>query len=67
VQLRTIGQDAWANTVEQRGRAQGVGFKFGEGSADIHDEFRTAAEVIAAFDRSEISRAELRTALEAMP
>lgn len=63
VQLRTNGQDVWANQVEQLGRQAGVGLKFGEGSADLLDKLREAAEVIARFERSEISAEELREGL----
>ena len=54
VQLRTIAQDVWANNVEQIGREVGVGFKFGEGLADLHARFYATADVLARFDRGEI-------------
>jgi putative GTP pyrophosphokinase len=67
VQLRTIAQDVWANTVEQRGMATGVGFKFGAGDADVHAVFVAMSEVLARFDRGELSPEELRAALETVP
>jgi putative GTP pyrophosphokinase len=67
VQLRTIAQDVWANTVEQRGMAMGVGLKFGAGDADVHAMFVAMSEVLARFDRGELSPEELRAALETLP
>jgi ppGpp synthetase/RelA/SpoT-type nucleotidyltranferase len=64
VQLRTVTQDAWANTVEEQGRQHGVGFKFGAGDADIRAVFAAIAEVLARFDRGELSQEELRSALK---
>lgn len=66
VQLRTIAQDVWANTVEEYGREQGVGFKFGAGDADIHGVFVAMSDALARFDRGELSPAELRAALQGM-
>lgn len=45
VQLRTIRQHAWANQVEDDGRALGTGYKFGFGADSIHDYYRTMSEV----------------------
>jgi hypothetical protein len=56
---RTLAQDAWANSVEDYGRNQGVGFKFGEGGADTQAMFVALADVLAAFDRGDISLEEL--------
>ncbi len=66
VQLRTIAQDVWANQVEERGREHGIGLKFGQGGADLQDYFVTMAEVLASFDRGEVSAEQLRAALEAV-
>ena len=63
VQLRTIAQDVWANTVEEQGREMGVGLKFGAGGADVQGVFVSLAETLASFDRGELSREELRVAL----
>jgi ppGpp synthetase/RelA/SpoT-type nucleotidyltranferase len=63
VQLRTIVQDLWANTVEEQSRKHGVGFKFGAGAADIHATFVAASAVLAQFDRGELSREELLSEL----
>jgi putative GTP pyrophosphokinase len=51
VQLRTIRQDAWANQLEEDGRGIGVGLKFGEGGADLHDYYRAVSEAFALMDR----------------
>jgi putative GTP pyrophosphokinase len=67
VQLRTIAQDVWANTVEQRGMTMGVGLKFGVGDADVHAMFVAMSDVLARFDRGELSSEELRAALETLP
>lgn len=51
VQLRTIGQDIWANTVEQTGRDLGVDLKTGISDERLEPLFLTLAELIARFDR----------------
>jgi putative GTP pyrophosphokinase len=66
VQLRTIAQDVWANTVEEQGRERGIGFKFGEGNAELHHYFFEMAEVMARFDRGEVAPQDLREALNAV-
>jgi hypothetical protein len=53
VQLRTIRQDAWANQLEEDGRGIGVGLKFGEGGAGLHDYYRAVSEAFALMDRGE--------------
>lgn len=50
VQLRTIRQDAWANQVEDDGRALGFGYKFGFGDQAIHDYYRTVSEMFWLMD-----------------
>lgn len=67
VQLRTIAQDVWANTVEEQGREHGVGFKFGAGGADLHAMFVAMSDTLARFDRGELSQEDLRAALKSMP
>jgi putative GTP pyrophosphokinase len=67
VQLRTIAQDVWANTVEEQGREHGVGFKFGAGDADVHAVFVALSDTLARFDRGELSQEELRAALKSVP
>lgn len=66
VQLRTIAQDVWANSVEENGRYLGVGLKFGAGSADLKAHFVAMAEVLARFDRDELSSEGLRQGLKAL-
>lgn len=44
LQLRTVRQDAWANQVEDDGRALGTGYKFGFGAEDVHDFYRLMGE-----------------------
>ncbi len=63
VQLRTVAQDVWANTVEEQGRELGVGLKFGAGGADLQGVFVSMAETLARFDRGELPQDELRAAL----
>ena len=67
VQLRTIGQDIWANTVEESGRESGIDFKFGAGDERSRRMFVGMADVIAAYDRAEISLDNLRVTLSEMP
>ncbi len=67
VQLRTIGQDIWANTVEETGRQFGVDLKFGAGDESFHSLFLTMAELIAGFDRGEVSADDLGSSLKSLP
>lgn len=67
VQLRTIAQDIWANVVENQSREHGVGFKFGAGPTGIHAGFVALSEVLARFDRGELSQEELLVTLENVP
>jgi putative GTP pyrophosphokinase len=67
VQLRTIGQDVWANQVEETGRQVGLDLKFGAGNEHLDSIFLTMAELIARFDRAELSPEELRDGLRSLP
>lgn len=67
VQLRTIGQDIWANTVEEVGRRSGIDLKFGAGNERFHSVFMAMAELIASFDRAELSSDDLREGLMRLP
>jgi hypothetical protein len=67
VQLRTIGQDIWANTVEQTSRLIGVELKFGAGDETADQIFMSMADLFARFDRDEISDADLREGLLSLP
>jgi putative GTP pyrophosphokinase len=62
VQLRTRGQDLWANAIEEAGRQTGVQFKFGEGPEVERAAFASVATLIAAVEEGELSAAELLTA-----
>lgn len=62
VQVRTRGQDLWANAIEEAGRQTGVQFKFGEGSEMERAAFVSAAALIAAVEEGKLSAAELLTA-----
>ncbi|HEY3828981.1 MAG TPA: hypothetical protein VGL57_07280, partial [Solirubrobacteraceae bacterium] len=64
VQLRTTGQDVWANQVEETGRQTGLDLKFGAGTANDHAFFADMAELIARFDRGELSPGDLREGLK---
>lgn len=67
VQLRTVGQDAWANTVEETSRQVGVDLKFGAGDERSDSIFLAMAELIASFDRDELSRDDLLEGLRRLP
>jgi putative GTP pyrophosphokinase len=62
VQVRTLGQDLWANAIEEAGRQTGIQFKFGEGSEMEHAAFVSTAALIAAVEEGKLSAAELLTA-----
>lgn len=59
VQIRTVLQDFWANTVERDGRRSGVGLKFGEGTAEVREQYRQVSELMAAEERGEALPVEL--------
>lgn len=59
VQVRTQGQDIWANTIEQAGRQTGVQFKFGEGPEVDRTTFANVAAVIAGIEEGKLSQREL--------
>jgi len=59
VQLRTRGQDMWANAVEQAGLKTGVQFKFGEGPETERAMFASTAAVIASIEEGKLSTREL--------
>ncbi len=63
VQLRTIRQHAWANQVEDDGRALGTGYKFGFGDEDIHAFYRVMSEVFWTLDLDHPLSDELRAEL----
>jgi putative GTP pyrophosphokinase len=63
VQLRTVRQDAWANQVEEDGRATGTGFKFGFGPDQVHEYYQDMAAAFAYMDRDEPLPAELIASL----
>ena len=53
VQLRTFGQDAWANVVEEESRLSGVNYKAGAGSRAVLDFFRCVADFFGALELGE--------------
>jgi putative GTP pyrophosphokinase len=67
VQLRTVGQDVWANTVEETSRQVGVDLKFGAGDERSDSIFLAMAELFARFDRDELSRDDLLEGLRRLP
>lgn len=67
VQIRTIGQDIWANVAEETSRQTGIDFKFGEGDAHSRGIFLRMSDLFAAFDHNEISSEELTEALRSLP
>jgi ppGpp synthetase/RelA/SpoT-type nucleotidyltranferase len=66
VQIRTVLQDLWANTVERDGRRIGVGLKFGEGDGEALEAYRLMSELMAADERGEIARNELEAFLRVL-
>jgi putative GTP pyrophosphokinase len=67
VQLRTIGQDVWANQVEETGRKVGLDLKFGAGNEHLDSIFVAMGQLIARFDNGELSPDELREVLRGLP
>ena len=67
VQLRTVGQDVWANTVEETSRQVGVDLKFGAGDERSDSIFLAMAELFARFDRDDLSREDLLEGLRRLP
>jgi putative GTP pyrophosphokinase len=53
VQLRTFGQDAWANAVEAESRLSGLNYKAGQGHPAVLDLFRAIADFFAAIELGE--------------
>lgn len=53
VQLRTIGQHRWAETIELYAPRLGFNLKDGEGPADLREYFKVAADRIAAAELGE--------------
>lgn len=53
LQLRTFGQDAWANAVEEESRLTGVNYKAGQGDADVLAFFSCIADLFAAIELGE--------------
>jgi putative GTP pyrophosphokinase len=67
VQLRTVWQDHWANVIEEYGRRHDVALKFGAGDERTKRGFRQGADLIAAFDRAELTPEALAQALMSLP
>lgn len=63
VQLRTERQHAWANQVEDDGRALGTGYKFGFGLAEMQEYYETMGRAFAVLDRGEPLSGELQAEL----
>ena len=61
VQVRTRGQDLWANAIEEAGRRTGFQFKFGEGPEKERAVFAGVAELIAGVEEGKLSTTELLT------
>jgi hypothetical protein len=62
VQLRTRGQDLWANAIEEAGRQTGIEFKFGEGPENERTVLAGVAAMIAAIEEGKVSATELLAA-----
>ena len=59
VQLRTVFQDAWANTVQANARVIAPGLKFGGGPEDVRAYFADLAEMVASLDQGRLPEIEL--------
>jgi putative GTP pyrophosphokinase len=53
VQLRTFGQDAWANAVEEEARFSGMNYKVGEGHESVLAFFRLVGDLFGAIELGE--------------
>jgi ppGpp synthetase/RelA/SpoT-type nucleotidyltranferase len=53
VQLRTFGQDAWANAVEEEARLSGANYKAGQGHESVLAFFRVVADLFGAMELGE--------------
>lgn len=53
LQLRTFGQDGWANVVEEESRLSGVNYKAGAGSRAVLEFFRCLADLFGAMELDE--------------
>jgi hypothetical protein len=53
VQLRTFGQDTWANVVEEESRLSGVNYKAGVGSDAVLEFFRCVADFFGTLELGE--------------
>ena len=53
VQLRTFGQDAWANVVEEEARLSRLNYKAGEGEPSVLEFFRAVGDMTAVIELGE--------------
>lgn len=53
VQVRTIGQDAWANVVEEESRLSGLNYKAGEGHEPVLRFLALVADIYAVVELGE--------------
>jgi putative GTP pyrophosphokinase len=53
VQIRTVGQDMWANIVEEESRLSGMNYKAGEGNQAVLEFFRLLADLLASVEIGE--------------
>lgn len=67
VQIRTAMQNFWANMVEEISRDLRTDYKFGDGDDGTRELLTSVSEVIAAFDRGQISYENLRGGLQWLP
>lgn len=54
VQLRTFGQDAWANIVEEESLLSGINYKAGQGEPAVLEFFRVVADLFGTLELGEI-------------
>lgn len=53
VQVRTVGQDAWANMVEEESRLSGINYKAGQGHEQVLAFYTRLAEMVAVLELGE--------------
>jgi hypothetical protein len=53
IQLRTFGQDAWANVVEEESRLSGSNYKTGNGEPSVLEYFRVTADFLGVIELAE--------------
>jgi putative GTP pyrophosphokinase len=53
VQVRTVGQDTWANVVEQESRLSGLNYKAGQGQPEVLEFYACVSDLVASIELGE--------------